>query len=111
MNLFGLAIGFIALAIIGLGFFWVIRGEYYFGVLWWPYILGFGLLLILSSLFIASVWGSALLGIVGASLAWGSTELKDQSRRAELGWYPVNQKLKPQPPLANKIKKLKAPNL
>ena len=111
MNLFGLALGFIALAIIGLGFFWVIRGEYYLGVLWWPYILGFGLLLIFSSLFIASVWGSALLGIVGASLAWGATELKDQARRAELGWYPVNKKPKTQPPLVNQIKKLKAPNL
>jgi len=111
MNFFGLALGFIALAVIGLGFLWVIRGEYYLGYLWWPYFLGLGILLIFSSFFISSLWGSALLGVLGASLIWSSTELRDQAVRVELGWYPSNQKPKPQPPLAEKIKKWKAPHL
>jgi hypothetical protein len=111
MNFFGLALGIATLFIIGLGFVWVIRGEYYFGYLWWPCVLGFGLLLIVVSLFMESIWGSALLGVFGASIVWGSTELRDQAVRAELGWYRFNPKPKPQPPLAKWIKKIKPPHL
>ncbi|MBI3763319.1 MAG: DUF4491 family protein, partial [Chloroflexi bacterium] len=39
MSFFGLGLGFVTLFIIGLGFVWVIRGEYYLGYLWWPYIM------------------------------------------------------------------------
>ncbi len=110
MNLFGLILGILTLLIIGLGFIWVIRGERYLGYLWWPYILGLGLLLIFGSLFISSNWGSALVGVFGASLVWGSTELKDQAIRAERGWYPLNHK-KIRPPFANVIEKWPAPRL
>jgi hypothetical protein len=111
MNLFGLSLGLVTLFIIGLGFVWVIRGEYYLGYLWWPYILGLGVLLIVASLFVPSVWGSALLGALGASIVWGSTELKEQAVRAEIGWYPFNPNPKPQPPLAEQIEKWPAPHL
>ncbi len=86
MNFSGLALGSAALLIIGLGFVWVIRGEYYLGYLWWPYVMGLGILLIGVSLFLASDWASALSGVFGASLVWGSTEFKEQAVRAELGW-------------------------
>src|SRR5919106_711541 len=96
MNFFGPTLGISTLLIIGLGFIWVIRGERFFGYLWWPYVMGFGILLILVSLFIASFWISALLGVFGASLVWGSTELKEQAIRAEVGWYPFHaQKILP----------------
>jgi hypothetical protein len=96
--------------IIGLGFIWVIRGERHFGYLWWPYVMGLGILLIVGSLFVSSIWASALMGAFGASLIWGSTELKEQAIRAEVGWYPFKlQKILP--PLANIIKKWKAPHL
>lgn len=111
MNLFGLGLGLATLFIIGLGFVWVIRGEYYLGYLWWPYIMGLGFLLIAASLFIPSVWGAALIGAVGASIVWGSTELKEQAVRAEIGWYPYNSSPKPQPPFVEKIKKWPAPHL
>ena len=111
MNLFGLGLGIATLFIIGFGFVWVIRGEYYFGFLWWPYVMGFGFLLIIASLSVSSVWGSALLGIAGASIVWGSTELKEQAVRGEIGWYPFNPKPKPQPPFVEQIKKWKAPHL
>ncbi len=111
MNLFGPLLGLATLLMIGLGFVWVIRGEYWLGYLWWPYVLGLGTLLALASLFVASAWGSALLGVLGASLAWGATELKDQAVRAELGWYPFNPKPKPQPPFAEQIRRWKAPHL
>jgi Domain of unknown function (DUF4491) len=110
MNWFGVSLGIVTIFIIGLGFVWVIRGERYFGYLWWPYVMGTGILLVFSSLFLASGWASALAGVLGASLIWGSTELKEQAVRAELGWYPFRGR-KFQPPLANEIEKLKAPHL
>ena len=110
MNLFGLLLGIAALFIIGLGFVWVIRGERYFGYLWWPYVMGLGCASIILSLFFASDWTSALLGVFGASLIWGSTELKEQAVRAELGWYPFREK-KIGPPLKKWIKKIPAPHL
>lgn len=110
MNFFGLTLGILTLLIIGLGFVWVIRGERYFGYLWWPYVMGFGIVLIVISLFVSSIWISALLGIFGASLVWGSTELKEQAVRAEIGWYPFNDK-KILPPFAKIIEKWKAPHL
>jgi hypothetical protein len=110
MNFFGLTLGIATLLIIGLGFVWVIRGERYLGYLWWPYVMGFGILLIVGSLFTSSLWSSALLGAFGASLIWGSTELKEQAVRAEVGWYPFNAR-KILPPFANFIRKWKAPHL
>ncbi|MFU8771879.1 MAG: DUF4491 family protein [Anaerolineales bacterium] len=111
MNYFGLLLGIITLFIIGLGFLWVIRGEYYLGYLWWPYFMGLGIVLVISSLFVPSLWISAILGVVGGSIVWGSTELNEQAVRAELGWYPFNPRPKPNPPFARKIKKWPAPHL
>ena len=110
MNLIGLSFGITTLLIIGLGFIWVIRGERYFGYLWWPYVMGSGVLLVIASLLVSGVWVSALLGAFGASLVWGSTELKEQAVRAEIGWYPFNAR-KILPPFAKIIEKWKAPHL
>ena len=110
MNLFGLTLGIATLLIIGLGFIWVIRGERYLGYLWWPYVMGLGMLLIFVSVFMPGLWLSALLGVFGASLIWGSTELKEQAVRAEVGWYPFNAR-KILPPFAKLIEKWKAPHL
>jgi hypothetical protein len=110
MNSFGFWLGIATLFIIGMGFVWVIRGERYFGPLWWPYVMGTGILCIAGSLFISNSWASALLGALGASLVWGSTELKEQAVRGELGWYPFRVK-KILPPFADVIKKWKAPSL
>ena len=110
MNLIGPSFGIITLLIIGLGFIWVIRGERYFGYLWWPYVMGSGVLLVIASLLVSGVWVSALLGAFGASLVWGSTELKEQAVRAEIGWYPFNAR-KILPPFAKIIEKWKAPHL
>jgi hypothetical protein len=110
MSSFGFLLGIATLFIIGMGFIWVIRGERYFGYLWWPYVMGAGILTILGSLFISDNWVSALLGAFGASLVWGSTELKEQAVRGEIGWYPFRAK-KILPPLADAIKKWKAPSL
>ena len=110
INTFGLLLGIATLFIIGLGFIWVIRGERYLGLLWWPYFMGLGILLVAGSLWISRDWVAALLGILGASLIWGSTEFKEQAIRAELGWYPFRMQ-KIRPPFAAIIKKWKAPHL
>lgn len=110
MNWFGLLVGIVTLFIIGLGFVWVIRGERYFGYLWWPYVMGLGVFFVIGSLFVSNNLGAVLLGSIGASLLWGSTELKEQAVRAELGWYPFNERKIP-PPFADVIKKWRAPSL
>jgi hypothetical protein len=110
MSYFGLTLGITTLLMIGLGFVWVIRGERYFGYLWWPYVMGLGSLLVIVSLLVSSMWISALLGASGASLIWGATELKEQAVRAEIGWYPFNTR-KILPPFAKIIEKWKAPHL
>jgi hypothetical protein len=110
VNWFGLSVGIATLFIIGLGFIWVIRGERYFGYLWWPYVMGLGVLCVLCSLFLSNDWMSALVGAFGASFIWGSTELKEQAIRGELGWYPFHRR-KIQPTFADMIKKWKAPSL
>ncbi len=110
MNYFGLLTGIVNLLIIGLGFPIVIQGERILGYLWWPYMMGVGILLILASLFLPTDWTSVIFGVLGATFVWGSTELKEQAVRTELGWYPLNpDKIKP--PFENLIKKWKAPHL
>ena len=110
MNLFGLLTGIATLLIIGFGFPLVIHGERRFGYLWWPYMMGIGILLIAISLFISIDWLAVLVGVLGATFVWGSTELKEQAVRTELGWYPFNPN-KIKPPFENLIKKWKAPHL
>ncbi|MBE0687765.1 MAG: DUF4491 family protein [Anaerolineaceae bacterium] len=87
MNTFGMIIGILTLFIIGLGFVWVIFGERYFSYLWWPYVIIIGLITIGVSLFIENDFVSAVVGVSGASFVWGSTELKAQAVRSELGWF------------------------
>jgi hypothetical protein len=111
MNWAGLALGLFSFGIIGFGFFWVIRMEYYLGYLWWPYPLLLGLLCVGGSLFVPDAGWSALLGIAGASFIWGATELKEQAVRTELGWFRFNPNRRPAPPLVEIIKKVKAPHL
>ncbi|NJN15684.1 MAG: DUF4491 family protein [Oscillochloris sp.] len=107
----GLALGLFSFGIIGFGFYWVIRMEYYLGYLWWPYPMAFGALMIIGSLVIPDAGWSALLGISGASFLWGATELKEQAVRADLGWFRRNPNPKPAPPLLAAIRKIKAPHL
>ena len=110
MNTFGILIGVVTLLIIGLGFPLVIRGERIFGYVCWPYMMGIGFLIILASLFIQNDWGSVIVGVLGATFVWGSTELKEQAVRAELGWFPFNPN-KIKLPFESVIKKWKAPHL
>ena len=110
MNYFGLLTGIATLFIIGLGFPLVIQGERRFGFLWWPYMMGIGIGFIIVSLSIRIDWIAVFVGVLGATFIWGSTELKEQAVRAEIGWYPFNAN-KIKPPFEKIIKKWRAPHL
>ncbi len=110
MNAFGLFAGIATLLVIGLGFPLVIQGERLLGYLWWPYMMSAGIALVGISLFVHPDWASVLIGVLGATFVWGSTELKEQAVRAELGWYPANSR-KPAPPFEAVIKRWRAPHL
>ena len=110
MDTFGLVTGVATLFIIGLGFPLVIHGERRFGYLWWPYMLGSGVIIIGVSLFVSADWLSVVAGVLGATFVWGATELKEQAIRAEVGWFPFNAH-KIHPPFEIIIKKWKAPHL
>ena len=110
MNTFGLITGIATLFIIGLGFPLVIQSERILGYLWWPYMMVVGLALIVASLFIPPDWLSVMIGVLGATFVWGSTELKEQAVRAELGWYRFHAN-KRKPPFENIIRKWRAPHL
>jgi hypothetical protein len=110
MNSFGLITGIATLFIIGLGFPLVIQGERRFGYLWWPYMMGLGVIIVISSLLIKQDWLSVIIGVLGATFIWGSTELKEQAVRTEIGWFPFNRK-KIKPPLESIIQSWKAPHL
>ncbi len=110
MYLFGLFAGVATLFIIGLGFPIVIYGERIFGYRSWPYMMGAGFLLVAVSLFVGAAWLSVVVAVIGATFVWGSTELKEQAVRTELGWYP-NHPCKVRLPFENVITKWKAPHL
>ena len=110
MQTFGLTAGIGTLLVIGLGFPLVIHGERLLGAHWWPYMMGSGVLLICLSLLVGADWLSVLVGVLGATLVWGSTELQEQARRAELGWFPHNGR-KLRAPFEDIIAKWKAPHL
>lgn len=110
MSWFGVLLGLVTTLIIGLGFVWVIRGERYLGVYWWPWFMLLGVVLALGTFFVESQWLAAIMGVAGGSFIWGSTELKEQTIRAEVGWYPYNPK-KHRAPLQGWIEKLPPPHL
>ena len=90
MNFTGLILGIFMLFSIGIGFVWVIKLEFYVGAHIWKWVLALGILLGLTSLWMPYFWGSALLGIIGGSIAWGATELPDQESRVARGIFPAN---------------------
>ena len=90
INLNGVFLGFFMLLVIGIGFLWVIKLEYYLGAGVWKIVLVIGLLICLASLFMPDFATSAILGIFGGSVVWGATELPGQEERVQRGLFPSN---------------------
>lgn len=70
----------------------VIKAEYYFGVRsWWAFLIA-GVVGVVAALFIASVFWSALVAILGISCLWSIIEVFEQRQRVIKGWFPMNPK-------------------
>ena len=95
MNFTGLILALFALSAIGVGFFWVIRLEYHVGARVDKIVFAVGCVISLSSLFMASPMLSAIVGILGGTVIWGATELKDQEKRVAAGMFKANPKRRP----------------
>lgn len=90
MQFQGLLIGIAAFMIIGVFHPIVIKSEYYIGKKIWPVFLVAGLLLIAISIYISSVFVSAIISITGFSSLWSIHELIEQEERVRKGWFPAN---------------------
>jgi len=92
-NLSGIIIGLITLLIIGFFHPLVIKGEYYFGVKCWWVLLLLGIGGMVATLLLRNVIVSASCGIFAFSAFWSISELFQQRKRVEKGWFPKrNQK-------------------
>ncbi|MGP1493700.1 MAG: DUF4491 family protein [Prevotella fusca] len=94
LNFEGILLAVGTFLIIGLCHPLVIKTEYYFGTRpWWVWLVS-GIACCISALFVQSIFWSALLGVLGASLLWGIGELFSQEKRVLKGWFPMNPKRK-----------------
>jgi len=94
LNFTGILIGICAFLIIGLLHPVVIKAEYYFGTKVWPLFLIGGLVSVVFSLFISSIFLSTILSVLGFSLFWSILELFEQKKRVEKGWFPRKESKK-----------------
>ncbi|MDR1592256.1 MAG: DUF4491 family protein [Prevotellaceae bacterium] len=90
----GIAIGISTFLIIGLFHPLVVKGEYYLGVrVWWLFLI-LGLVAVVASFCVKTVFAAAILSIISFSSFWGILEVFSQRRRVEKGWFPENPKRK-----------------
>lgn len=94
LHLDGLLIGICTFLIIGIFHPIVIKAEYYWGTKCWWFFLILGIIGILFSLYIESVFWSAILGVFAFSSFWTIKEIFEQEERVMKGWFPRNPKRK-----------------
>lgn len=87
MNWTGIELGLFSALVIGLGFVWVIRFEYYLGAYLWKWVAVGGLAICAISLLMPNFLLAAILGIVGGSITWGAMELPHQEERVDHGLF------------------------
>ena len=92
MNFSGLALAFFTLIAIGFGFFWVVKLEYHVGAGVDKAVFVVGILITAASLAAPDPISSAVIGIVGGTVIWGATEMKDQEKRVAAGMFKANPK-------------------
>jgi Domain of unknown function (DUF4491) len=97
----GIAIGLFSALMIGMGFVWVIRFEYYFGAYLWKWVAAAGLLICAASLFMPNFLLAAILGITGGSVTWGALELPHQEERVEHGLFKAHPNRASRPKLSH----------
>ena len=87
-------IGIVTFLIIGLFHPVVVKAEYYWGTKCWWIFLVLGILGVIASLFIDSVFVSAICGVFAFSSFWTIKEIFEQEERVQKGWFPRNPKRK-----------------
>jgi hypothetical protein len=92
MNFIGIILGIMMLLLTGFGHIIIIKGEYYFGIKWWPLFLILSLLSIIASFLVKSDLMSGIFGIAGFIFLWSIYELFQQKERVRKGWFPKNPK-------------------
>lgn len=90
----GLGIGLITFLIIGLFHPIVVKAEYYWGTRsWWMFLL-LGIIGVVASLLVSSIFLSSILGVFAFSSFWTIKEVFEQKERVKKGWFPRNPKRK-----------------
>lgn len=90
----GLGIGLITFLIIGLFHPIVVKAEYYWGTRsWWIFLL-LGIIGVVASLLVSSIFLSSILGVFAFSSFWTIKEVFEQKERVQKGWFPRNPKRK-----------------
>ncbi|MFV0398552.1 MAG: DUF4491 family protein [Bacteroidales bacterium] len=93
-SLAGLGIGLATFLIIGLFHPVVVKAEYYWGVRsWWIFLL-LGIVGLIASIMVDSLFISAILGVFSFSSFWTIKEVFEQEERVRKGWFPRNPKRK-----------------
>lgn len=96
LNIYGLLIGAATFLIIGIFHPVVVKAYYYWGKgSWWIFLI-LGLAAVAASVFITSIFWSALAGVFAFSSFWTIKELFEQEERVAKGWFPENPKKKTQ---------------
>lgn len=90
----GLGIGLAAFLIIGLFHPVVVKAEYYWGTGSWWLFLVLGLVAAGASVWVNSLFWSAILGVFAFSSFWTIKEVFEQQERVRKGWFPRNPKRK-----------------
>ncbi|MDH6533990.1 hypothetical protein M2101_000642 [Parabacteroides sp. PM5-20] len=90
----GLLIGIVTFLIIGIFHPVVVKAEYYWGTRCWWFFLLLGVGGTIASLFIESVFWSAICGVFAFSSFWTIKEVFEQEERVYKGWFPRNPKRK-----------------
>lgn len=92
VNMEGVAVGIVALVMIGVFHPIVIKCEYYFSHRIWPLFLAAGIGFLLAALFTEGML-SMILGLAGVSCLWSIRELQEQAQPGREGM--VSQESKP----------------
>lgn len=90
----GLGIGLITFLIIGLFHPIVVKAEYYWGTRSWWIFLILGIIGVVASLLVSSIFLSSILGVFAFSSFWTIKEVFEQKERVKKGWFPRNPKRK-----------------
>ena len=86
----GLLIGIVTFLVIGLFHPIVVKAEYYWGTKCWWLFLVMGIVGTLLSLWVDSLFISAICGVFAFSSFWSIKEVFEQEERVKKGWFPRN---------------------